>query len=157
MAIKGQGKASLLLGLPEELSDHQSSSRDLLLENKFRSSSRKKWVSVFTLRKGQQKVHSRDARPPGRAVPRPRLRLLATSSITSGPGRCRSAGLAAGVREIVFGLIILAGCPQRGEKIDLNPSGFVPHAPPIPCVQASRLNQKMAFQHSCCGKWGKSR
>lgn len=130
MTIKGEGKASLLHNLPEECSDQPSPSHLLLLENRFCSSSRKKWVSVFTLRKRQQKVHSRDVRPPGRAAPRPRRCPLATSSLTSGRGRCRSAGLAADISEIVFGLIILPGCPQRGGKIDLNPSGFVPHAPP---------------------------
>lgn len=73
--MKGEGKASLLLSSPKKLSDHQCASHSLLLENKFHPTSLKKWVSVFSPPKGQQKVHSREARALGLPVPRPRLCL----------------------------------------------------------------------------------
>lgn len=64
----------------------------------------------------------------------------ALSAVNRELDRCWSAGLAAGSRRHegnAFGLIMLPACPQGGEKIDLNPSGFVPHALPSP---TPRLN-----------------
>lgn len=126
---KGEGKASPLLSFPEELSDHQRASHNLLLENKFRPTSLQKRVSVFTPPKGQEKVHSREVRAPP-ACPRAKVRSVGNIVNCRG-GRCGSAGLTAGVREIVLGLIVSPGCPQRGEKIDLNSSGFLTTSPPL--------------------------